>query len=148
MQTLRSSSRSPFFYLLLVIFCIVIPLQLQAADDEGEEGAVDDEAKYFELSPPFVVNLQDTGKRIRFLQARIQILAYGNAKIEIVKTHDAAVRDSLITLLSAQKREDISTSKKKKALQEKALKTVQKVLKEETGRNQIEGLYFTSFVVQ
>jgi len=146
MQTLRS--KSPFFYLFLVIFCIFIPLQLQAADEEEGEKAVEDDAKYFELSPPFVVNLQDTGKRIRFLQARIQILAYGNAKIEIVKTHDAAVRDALITLLSAQTREDISTAKKKKALQEKALKTVQKVLKEETGRQQIEGLYFTSFVVQ
>lgn len=147
MQTLRS--RSKFYFLLLILLCIFVPLQLQAEDGEGEgEGAVDDEAKYFELSPPFVVNLQDTGKRIRFLQARIQILAYGNKKIEIVKTHDAAVRDALITLLSAQKREDISTAKKKKALQEKALKTVQKVLKEETGRQQIEGLYFTSFVVQ
>ena len=148
MQTLHYGSRSPLFYLLLLIFCIFIPLQLQAADGDEEGGAADTEAKYFELSPPFVVNLQDTGKRIRFLQARIQILAYGNAKIEMVKSHDAAVRDSLITLLSAQTREDISTAKKKKALQEKALKTVQKVLKEETGRNQIEGLYFTSFVVQ
>jgi len=131
------------------MFCIFIPLQLHAADDEeGEGAAVEEDAKYFELSPPFVVNLQDTGKRIRFLQARIQILAYGNKRIETVKTHDAAVRDALITLLSAQTREDISTAKKKKALQEKALKTVQNILKEETGRQQVEGLYFTSFVVQ
>jgi len=133
------------FY-FLIIFSFFLPVQQLAAED-GEEGAKD-EAMYFELSPPFVVNLQDSGKRIRFLQARIQVLTRSNASVELVKTHNAPVRDALITLLSAQSRSDINTSQKKKALQEKALKTVKDVLKAETGKSQVEGLYFTNFVVQ
>ena len=65
-----------------------------------------------------------------------------------MKTHNAPLRDALITLLSSQSRADINTSQKKKALQEKALNLVKKVLKEETGKEQVEGLYFTNFVVQ
>lgn len=133
-----------FYFLIILSFCL--PMQLMAAE-EGEESA-GDEAIYYELSPPFVVNLQDKGKRIRFLQARIQVLTRSSASLELVKTHNAPVRDALITLLSAQSRTDINTSQKKKALQESALKLVKKVLKKETGEEQVEGLYFTNFVVQ
>lgn len=138
-----------FFIYLFIIFSLIFPVQLWAADDDaGSEAAVDEEATYYELSPPFVVNLQDSGKRIRFLQARIQVLAYGQSKVEIVKAHDAVIRDALIILLSALSKKDINTSQKKKILQSKALKVVKDILKEETGRTQIEGLYFTTFVVQ
>ena len=130
----------------LIFLSFILPMQLMAAD-EAEEGTGDD-ATYFELSPPFVVNLKDAGKRIRFLQSRIQVLVHGKDNIEHVKTHNAPVRDALITLLSAQSRKDINTSQKKKALQEKALEVVKKVLKKETGKEQVDGLYFTSFVVQ
>jgi flagellar FliL protein len=131
-----------FYFLIIMGLCL--PMQLMAADEEE----VKDEAMYFELSPPFVVNLQDTGTRIRFLQARIQVLTRSAASLELVKTHNAPIRDALITLLSAQSREDINTSQKKKALQEEALKVVKNVLKKETGKAQVEGLYFTNFVVQ
>ncbi len=138
-----------FLFLGIFLLLLLPMLAMAEGDEEGAEGALDDEPVYYELSPPFVVNLKDTGgRRIRFLQARIQVLAYGKDKIEKVKTHDAAIRDALITLLSAQSRNDINTAKKKKALQEKALKAVKQVLKSETGREQIEGLYFTNFVVQ
>jgi len=131
------------FY-LLIFLSFILPMPLMAADEEGAGG----EATYFELSPPFVVNLKDSGKRIRFLQSRIQVLVHGKENIEHVKTHNAPIRDALITLLSAQGKKDINTSQKKKALQEKALQVVKKVLKEETGKEQVDGLYFTSFVVQ
>ncbi|MFK5987202.1 MAG: flagellar basal body-associated FliL family protein [Pseudomonadota bacterium] len=134
-----------FFYFLM-LFSFSLPTQVFAADEGAEENS--EEAIYFELSPPFVVNLNDSGKRIRFLQARIQVLAYGASKIEKVKLHDAPIRDALIMLLSAQSKNDINTSQKKKALQEKALKVVKEVLKKETGRVQIDGLYFTNFVTQ
>ncbi len=131
-----------FYFIIFLSFCF--PVHVLAEDEEAES----EEAIYFELSPPFVVNLKDSGKRIRFLQARIQVLAHSQEKIEKVKTHDAAIRDALITLLSAQSKSDINTSKKKKALQEKALKVVKEVLKAETGRAQVDGLYFTNFVTQ
>lgn len=134
-----------FFY-FLILFSFSLPMQVLAEDEEGEVNA--EEAVYFELSPPFVVNLNDSGKRIRFLQARIQVLAYGAENIEKVKLHDAAIRDALIMLLSSQSKNDINTSQKKKVLQEKALQVVKDILQKETGKAQIEGLYFTNFVTQ
>ncbi len=127
---------------LLLSLAVVNPLY---AEEEGDE-AVDD-TKYYELSPPFVVNLQTKERRMRFLQVRIQILGTPDAIAEVQK-HNAPLRDIIITLLSEQSRESVNTPKKKKALQEKIQAAVEDVLKELTGKKQIEGLYFTNFVIQ
>lgn len=125
--------------LLTLLFCTPI-----YAEEETEEA---DDTKYFELSPPFVVNLQTNERRMRFLQVRIQVLG-SPAAIEQVQTHNAPLRDIIITHLSEQSRESVNTPKKKKALQDKVQAAAEKTLKELTGNKQIEGLYFTNFVIQ
>jgi len=127
--------------LILLSFALISPLY---AEDEEEE--VDD-TKYYELSPPFVVNLQTSERRMRFLQVRLQVLGDPKA-IEAVQTHNAPLRDVIITALSSQTRESVNTPKKKKTLQEKVQADVETVLKDLTGKKQIEGLYFTNFVIQ
>ncbi|MDX2503927.1 MAG: flagellar basal body-associated FliL family protein [Gammaproteobacteria bacterium] len=128
------------FLLLILSFTLSTPLYAE------DEEAVDD-TKYYELSPPFVVNLQTDERRMRFLQVRLQVLGTPDA-IEEVKKHNAPLRDIIITSLSEQTRDSINTPKKKKALQEKVQSAAEDVLKKLTGKQQIEGLYFTNFVVQ
>ncbi len=143
MFTYKTSVKSLFGFLVILLACLTInPVY---AEEEGNE-AVDD-TKYYELSPPFVVNLQTKERRMRFLQVRIQILGTPDAIAEVQK-HNAPLRDIIITLLSEQSRESVNTPKKKKALQEKIQEAVEDVLKDLTGKKQIEGLYFTNFVIQ
>jgi flagellar FliL protein len=136
----RLTSYSQFFLLLFLSITLITPLW-------AEEEAAEEDTKYYELSPPFVVNLQTTEKRMRFLQVRLQVLGSPKA-IEEVQKHNAPLRDIIITALSAQTRESVNTPKKKKALQNKIQEEVEGVLKELTGKKQIEGLYFTNFVIQ
>ncbi len=133
-------SYSQLFFLILLSFTLMTPLY---AEDEEEV----DDTKYYELSPPFVVNLQTNERRMRFLQVRLQVLG-SPAAIEAVQTHNAPLRDVIITALSAQTRESVNTPRKKKDLQEKVRGDVESVLKDLTGNKQIEGLYFTNFVIQ
>ncbi len=137
----RLTSYSKLFLLLLLSITLITPLWAE------EEATEEDNTKYYELSPPFVVNLQTTEKRMRFLQVRLQVLGSPTA-IEEVQKHNAPLRDIIITALSAQSRESVNTPKKKKALQNKIQEEVEGVLKELTGKKQIEGLYFTNFVIQ
>ena len=129
--------------LLLVIFSFALISPLCAAEEEEEV----DDTKYYELSPPFVVNIQSNERRIRFLQVRLQVLG-SPAAIEAVQKHNAPLRDVIITSLSSQTRESVNTPKKKKALQNKVQADVENILKELTGKKQIQGLYFTNFVIQ
>ena len=140
----KAQTKAVFGVLVFLLLSLVVVNPLYAEED-GEE-AVDD-TKYYELSPPFVVNLQTKERRMRFLQVRIQILGTPDAIAEVQK-HNAPLRDIIITLLSEQSRESVNTPKKKKALQEKIQAAVEDVLKELTGKKQIEGLYFTNFVIQ
>ncbi len=143
MLTFKTPLKSLFGFLIIFIACLTLN-PVYAAED-GEEEV--DNTKYYELSPPFVVNLQTKERRMRFLQVRIQVLGTPDAIAEVQK-HNAPLRDIIITLLSDQSRESVNTPKKKKALQEKIQAAAEKVLKELTGKKQIEGLYFTNFVIQ
>ncbi len=127
--------------LIFLSFALFNPLYA-----EEEQSEVDD-TMYYELSPSFIVNLQTDERRMRFLQVRLQVLGSPSA-IEQVKTHNAPLRDVIITSLSAQTRETINTPRKKKDLQNKVQDAAEEVLEELTGNKQIEGLYFTNFVVQ
>ena len=143
MQKLNLSLSKYIQLLILLILSLALMSPLYAEDEEE----VVDDTKYYELSPPFVVNLQTTEKRMRFLQVRIQILGSPTAITE-VQTHNAPLRDIIISELSSQTRESVNTPKKKKELQLKLEKKVEEVLTELTGDKQIEGLYFTNFVIQ
>ena len=140
--SLGSKKHSQLLLLLILALTFITPVY--AADEEDE--AVDN-TEYYELSPPFVVNLKTDERRMRFLQVRIQILGSPDA-IAAVTKHNAPLRDIIITGLSSQTRESINTPKKKKALQLKIQKEVETLLEELTGEPQIEGLYFTNFVIQ
>ena len=147
MQKLKFLIQVPIKYLsvswLLILAFALIP-SAYAAEENAE---AEDNTEYFELSPPFVVNLNTEERRMRFLQVRLQILGSPEA-IAAVQDHNAPLRDVIISLLSAQTRDSVNTPKKKKALQGEIQKAAEKVLVDLTGNKQIEGLYFTNFVIQ
>jgi len=146
-MTMQKTNDSTLFLnkYLKVILLIMLGFFLVNPSYAEEEEV--DNTVYYELSPPFVVNLNSDERRMRFLQVRLQVLGVPEA-IEEVKTHNAPLRDVIITALSAQTRESVNTPKKKKELQLKIQKEVEKVLEDLTGDAQIEGLYFTNFVIQ
>ena len=116
-----------------------------AEDAEGEASA--GEAYYFSLDPPFIVNF--TGKsRARFLQVSIEGLTRDESVKESITKHFPQVRNNLVLLLSGQTYEELNTQEGKATLRKQVLKEVQKVLEAETGKEGVEDVYFTSFVMQ
>jgi flagellar FliL protein len=72
-----------------------------------------------------------------------------DAKVkEDITKHFPQVRNNLVLLLSAKTYEELNTVEGKAALRKQVLKEVQKVLEAETGKEGIEDVYFTSFVMQ
>ena len=58
------------------------------------------------------------------------------------------IRDALLALFGSQNFAAMSDPAGRASLQEKALAAVQKIVKERTGSNGVDALYFTSFVIQ
>ena len=119
----------------------------EAEDTEEDSGAAQGEAVYFSLDPPFVVNF--SGKsRARFLQVSIEGLTRSAKVKEDITKHFPQIRNNLVLLLSAQTYDELSTQEGKAALRKSVLKEIQKVLENETGKEGVEDVFFTSFVMQ
>ena len=118
-----------------------------AENSEGKEGTTVAEAHYFSLDPPFIVNF--TGKsRARFLQVSIEGMTREATVKEDITKHLPQVRNNLVLLLSGKTHDELNTPEGKTALRKQVLKEIQKILESETGKEGIEDVYFTSFVMQ
>ena len=115
-------------------------------EDEGEEKAMK-ETFYYALDPSFIVNYYD-GKKIRYLQVTVEVMAYDESVIEDVKKHSPVIKSNLILMLSNIDSEIISSIAGKKKLINDALAEVRGILEEKTGKPGVEEVYFTGFVMQ
>lgn len=117
------------------------------AGEEGAEGEQIAQAHYFSLDPPFIVNF--SGKsRARFLQVSIEGMTRDSTVKESITKHIPQVRNNIILLLSSKTHEELNNAEGKAGLRKQVLKEVQKVLEAETGKEGVEDIYFTSFVMQ
>ncbi len=125
---------------------------------EGEEGADGEEmgevsamagqpAFFFTLYPDMLVNFTADG-RPAYLKLQIEMMSHDEDVITGVEQYQAIVRNNLLSAFaqinfdSAKRQESIANMR---AL---ALDEAKAVLKQYHGNNKLEGVYFTSFVVQ
>ena len=123
----------------------------ESDDDEEEEKEEEEEIPatpyYFSLDPAFVVNF--TGKsRAKFLQVNIDGMTRDGQIKEDITTHLPQIRSHIILLLSSKTYEDLNTPEGKEDLRKEILAVIKKILRKETGKSEIEDVYFTSFVMQ
>ncbi len=117
------------------------------AGDDDEE--VSPQAVYFTFPEPFTINfLNQSKKKARYLQIKVSLMAHNPEIISSAELNLPMLEDSLRTLFSSQSFEEVTTIEGRKALQNNALKTINSILKEETGQDNLDAVYFTSFILQ
>lgn len=115
------------------------------ADDAKPEQA---QPEYFlPLDPAFVVNFRDDDA-MRYLQVGVTLMSHDPAVLDTVKSVDPVVRNALVMLFSRQDYTILSDPAGKQKLQAEALAAVRGIVEARTGKPGIDGLYFTSFVMQ
>jgi len=65
-----------------------------------------------------------------------------------VTTHTPVIRNNLLMLMGGRTLSDLTSTEGKELLRTESLTEVQRILKQFDDKNDIEELYFTSFVVQ
>ncbi|HTQ36233.1 MAG TPA: flagellar basal body-associated FliL family protein [Steroidobacteraceae bacterium] len=105
-------------------------------------------AQFVELSPPFVVNLEP-GSSARFLQVAVQLMTRDPKMVEFLKANMPIIKNDLTLLFGNKHAEEVSTEAGKEALRAAALDAVRHIISSEGGKpEQLEAVYFTSFVMQ
>jgi flagellar FliL protein len=117
--------------------------------DAPEARRDDRPALYASLQPPLVVNFRDSTGDSHYMQVTLDLMTRDPAVLEAIKQHSPAIRNGLILLFSdSVDYAAVNTREYKEKLLADALVEVQKVLRERTGREGVESVYFTSLIVQ
>ena len=105
--------------------------------------------RYVELKPTFVTNygVSDSG-RLRYIKADVTVRVSNKEGEYAARYHLAALRNSLVMLLSRQDESTVSSSSGRETIKVEALQELREILEREEGEGHIEDLMFTNFVVQ
>jgi len=132
---------------LLRLICLALallpafPPLLTAAEEPPPPPVI----HYYQLKPSLVANLSTGG---RYVRCDIQLMTHDEAFLEKLRLHDAAIRHTLLLLLADQDGDKIKTPDGKEALRKEAMTQISRLLKELSGKSEVESLFFTTFYVQ
>ena len=125
--------------------------------EEGDDGIIKKNVKaipevdsyettYFEFPGDFTTNLKGSRK---FLQVSVGVSTQYDEKVmEVVDSHQLALRSEILSTISDFTEEDISGSEGKKKLSERLLVVLNKKLESFDEFPGIEDVYFTAFILQ
>jgi flagellar FliL protein len=103
---------------------------------------------YFKFDPAFVVNFGQEGSA-RYLQLTVEAMSRDAAVIEEIKNNEPAIRNDLVLLYSAQSYDALVSAAGKEQLRSDTLAAIRRILAAEGANAEaVEGVYFTSFVIQ
>ncbi len=126
-------------------------------EEEGEDGMIKKNVKaipevdtyettYFEFPGDFTTNLKGSRK---FLQVSVGVSTqYDEQVMEVVDSHQLALRSEILSTISDFTEEDISGSEGKKKLSDRLMVVLNKKLESLDEFPGIEDVYFTAFILQ
>ncbi|MFT3931527.1 MAG: flagellar basal body-associated FliL family protein [Spongiibacteraceae bacterium] len=123
------------------------PAEAKKDEHAKEEHGKEKKSVYDVLEPSFLANYQVDG-RTHYLQVSLAVMAREEDGVAAVKKHMPLVRNRIVMLLSGEAFEQLQTDEGRTQLQQKLLKAIQEIMQKETGKPQIEQVYFTTFVMQ
>ena len=104
-------------------------------------------ALYVPMPRPFRFNVPGAA-RDRFVEIRVQLLVRGSDNEENAKMNVPLIESTLLNVFSQANADDLATSAGKEALKQQSLVAVQMVMKELEGKETVEKILFTGFVMQ
>ena len=127
----------------IILLCSLFVFTPVYSADEEESAAP--EVVYHKLDPQFTVNLQ--GNK-HYLRATIQLQLKNKEVKDAIETHDAAIRHSLLLLLSDNDAKDIGTIQGREKLRLAAIDELNKTLKQYAKKTGVVNVLFTEFMSQ
>jgi flagellar FliL protein len=104
-------------------------------------------AFFFTLHPDLLVNFSSDG-RPAYLKLAVDIMSHDEKVISGVEQYQAIIRNNLLSAFQAVNFDSAKRQESIESMRELALNETRSVLAQYHGSQDVEGVYFTSFVVQ
>jgi flagellar protein FliL len=131
--------------ILLAVVLLMFHLPLLAADETEKDKLT---PGYVSMGEAMVLNLATDSTRLSYVQLKADVLVKDENSIELVKLHMPALRHQIILMLSEQDAARMKSPVEREKLRKKISDKVRSVFKELTGKDVIEEILFSNFLVQ
>lgn len=102
---------------------------------------------YVALDPPVVVNLANP-RQARYLQIGAELQVDSPEDAAAVETHMPVIRDTMIVFFGGRDPDEVRQVEHREELRAEVLSALREALQTRAGRPAVDGLYFTSFLIQ
>ncbi|HAS6395600.1 TPA: flagellar basal body-associated protein FliL [Vibrio vulnificus] len=128
---------------IIIAFSLLLSLPLHA-----EEEQTGPQLAYFTLEPDLTTNFYTKGKKLGYIQVRIDIMVMSNADLALVEHHQPLIRDAVVELLGQQSEDTVKSLAGREDLRKHLVEKLNEILLPETGKTVIADLLFTKYLYQ
>ncbi len=121
---------------------LLIPFVVSASEEDAPKLA------YFTLEPDLTTNFYTKGKKLGYIQVRIDIMVANSVDLPLVERHQPLIRDAVVELLGKQTEDTIKSLAGREDLRKTLVEQLNNILLPETGRPLIADLLFTKYIYQ
>lgn len=127
---------------ILLAFSVLMSLPTLAEEEAAPTLA------YFTLEPDLTTNFHTKGKKLGYIQVRIDIMVANSADLATVELHQPLIRDAVIELLGQQSEDTVKSLSGREDLRKVLVDHLNTILLPETGKTLIADLLFTKYLYQ
>ncbi|WP_438970003.1 flagellar basal body-associated FliL family protein [Methylophaga sp.] len=132
----------------LISIFLALGVFISSPSTAAEESS-DSQNLYYRIQEPFTINfLSQSEQKVRYLQIKVALKSDDSVVLNSAQHNLPMIQDALRTLFTNQSYESVSNVEGREKLQQEALSRVRAILKQETGNDGLEQIYFTSFILQ
>ena len=107
------------------------------------------EIGYYDLTPDFTTNLaNNNGSRMHYLRLHVSVMVKDSQDLELLTTHDAIIRDAILSIIGAKEYNSIATAAGREALRAECRARVAELLAAKKNGPVVQDLLFTSYIYQ
>ena len=96
----------------------------------------------------FTVNLQKSESEDAYLQTEFQLKVGDEHVSEEIKLRSPEIRNAILLLLSSKSKADLVTVEGKQKLSQEIVANINKIIHAKDEKHGVQGVYFTTFVIQ
>ena len=131
----------------ITVFALLFSLffSLSAISKEESESV---KFSYFTLEPEITTNFITDGRKLGFINVRVDLMVDSPSLLEILEYHQPLIRDTIIEVLSQESEMQIKSLAGREAIRKKCLDKVNEILLAETNQKVLSDLLFTKYLYQ
>ncbi|WP_407331704.1 flagellar basal body-associated protein FliL [Enterovibrio sp. 27052020O] len=132
---------------ITAIFALLLTLLLSVPSiANAEEEAA--KFSYFTLEPEITTNFITDGRKLGFINVRIDLMVDDPSLIQMLEYHQPLIRDTIIEVLSQENEVRIKSLSGREAIRKNCLEKVNALLLAETNQKVLADLLFTKYLYQ